>query len=187
MNGCIPPDGTLADCGETEMLIGTSAVGTVIATDANFVVSATEVAVRLTIKVTPGGPGAVYVIGAPLAVMLGDTTPHVAPLQVMAQDTPFPDGSFLTVAVNCVVASGGTVNAASERETLMGGGGGGTLTEPPQPELLATIAATRDTIAARTQRLGDMTNLLAKLPRSISFNALHAFPTTTAMAMLRGS
>ena len=129
--------------GVTETLI--CGTGTVNATEAVFVVSATDVAVRTTFKVTPGGPGAVYVVGAPLAVAAGETDPHVAPLQVMLQVTPLPDASLLTVAVNCAVASGWTVAGACDSETLMagGGGGGGTLAAPPpQPQLLAAIAAT---------------------------------------------
>jgi hypothetical protein len=143
VNDCVPPEGTVADSGETETFIDTRAVGTVIATEADFVVSATAVAVRLTVKVTPGGPGAVYVVGTPLAVAVGETEPHVAPLQVMLQVTPLPDGSLLTIAVNCVAACGGTVKAACDSETLMtgGGGGGGTTDPPPHPQLPMARAA----------------------------------------------
>ena len=147
LNCCVAPGSTVADCGETETLTGTSTVGTVIATEANFVVSATDVAVRRTFKVTPGGPGAVYAVGAPLAVDLEETDPHRfgAPLQVMLQVTPFADGSFVTVAVNGVVACGGTVKVAGDTDTLIagGGGGGGTIAEPPpQPHAPTVTSAT---------------------------------------------
>src|SRR5260370_1435905 len=59
VNGCVPPEGTVADCGETETLIAPMGTGTVIATEEALVVSAIAVAVRVTTNVTPGGPGAV--------------------------------------------------------------------------------------------------------------------------------
>ena len=134
-----------------------------IATEAHFVVSATEVAVRLTIKVTPGAPGAVYVIGTPLALAAGETDPHVSPLQVMLQVTPFPAGSFFTVAVNCVVASGGTVNDASETETLTAGGGGNTMGEPPPPQPAAMTSKSTPVKRVKAKALGPANPLRAIL------------------------
>jgi hypothetical protein len=142
-NCCVAPGSTVANCGETETLTGTSTVGTVIATEANFVVSDTDLAVRTTFKVTPGAPGAVYDVGTPLAVVLEETDPHRvgAPLQVMLHVTPLPEGSLLTVAVKFVVACGGTENFAGETETLTAGGGGGVLAEP-QPHAPKVTSAT---------------------------------------------
>jgi len=138
MTCCVPPDGTVADCGETETVVGP---GTVIVTDAVFVVSATAVAVRVTINVAPGCEGAVYVVGVPLGVAVEETDPQLLPLQVMLQVTPLPDESLLTVAVNCAVACGCTVAEAWDNETVIAGEGG-VAELPPQPELLATVPTT---------------------------------------------
>jgi hypothetical protein len=130
---------TVAEDWERETLMA----GTVIATEADFPVSATALAVRVTIIVTPGGPGAVYVVGAPLGVAVEETDPQLAPLQVMLQVTPLPDESLLTVALNCAVACGCTVAEPWDTDTVIAGGGGWVIAElPPQPELLATLPTT---------------------------------------------
>ena len=92
-----------------------------------------------------GGPGAVYVVGAPLGVAVEETDPQLVPLQVMLQATPLPDESLLRVALNCAVACGCTVAEVGDIVTLIAGGGGGAvLVElPPQPKLLLLRIAQR--------------------------------------------
>lgn len=133
----MPPEGTEADDGEMETLVG---AGTVIATEADFVESATDVAVSVTINVTTGGIGAVYVAGLLLTVAVGEIDPQVAPLQVMLQVTPLPDESLLTVAVKGALALGCTVAIVCDRETLMGDGGT-FAAPPPQPQMVTVITA----------------------------------------------
>ena len=101
VNGCVADVFTLAVAGDTSTRIGGGAV-TVIVADADFVASATEVAVSVT-----GEPGAVggaaYVMAAPDALLAADRVPQVAPLQPAperAQLTPLPAESPWTVAVN---------------------------------------------------------------------------------------
>jgi hypothetical protein len=78
-----------------------------IVIDAVLVPSATDVAIRVTVGGFGGVAGAVYVTDAPDALVAGDTTPHVAPLQPApdtAQLTPLPAESFATVAITVCVA-----------------------------------------------------------------------------------
>jgi len=70
---------------------------TVIVALADFVVSVTEVAVTVTIAGVGTAAGAVYVVGAPLAVLAGLNVPHVehgVPLCETVQLTPAFAGSF---------------------------------------------------------------------------------------------
>jgi hypothetical protein len=72
-----------------------------------LVPSATDVAVRVTVGGFGGAAGAVYVTDAPDALVSGDTTPHVAPLQPApetAQLTPLAPASLATVAITVCVA-----------------------------------------------------------------------------------
>lgn len=77
-----------------------------------FVGSAVETAVRFTgaAVAEPVAPklesaaGAVYVLGAPLAVCAGLKLPHLGPLQLTCQSTPMFWGSFATVAITGAVA-----------------------------------------------------------------------------------
>jgi len=75
--------------------------------DADLLPSATDVAVNVTVAGFGGAAGAVYVTGAPDALVVGDTAPQVAPLQPApesAQLTPLPAESFATVAAAVCVA-----------------------------------------------------------------------------------
>jgi hypothetical protein len=98
---------------------------TVIAAEADFVVSATEVAVI----VTPAGAGtpegAVYVTAVPLGVLAGETVPQAGeqfvPPCVKDQETPPLLASLEMVAVNCCVVPTKTLAVAGETETEMGG------------------------------------------------------------------
>jgi hypothetical protein len=70
----------------------------------NFVGSAVAVAVMVT--VLPGGmtEGAIYVVGAPLAVCMGVKPPQLPPVQETDQSTPLFNGSFETMALTVAVA-----------------------------------------------------------------------------------
>jgi hypothetical protein len=76
---------------------------TVIVALEDFVVSATEVAVRVTVAGLGTFAGPVYVIGVPEALVAVDSVPQAAPLHPApesAQLTPLFAESFVTVAVN---------------------------------------------------------------------------------------
>lgn len=79
--------------------------------------SPTEVAVTVTCKSPPGGGGALYVVGTPLAVPAGDTPPHGAVGHVTPQVTPLPLGSFASVAVSGAVVFASTLTVAGVRVT----------------------------------------------------------------------
>jgi len=106
--------------------------GTVMVAVLDFVLSVTEVAVRVTVKSLAGGlVGAVYVTGKALKLEEGETVPHGAAEQVTLQVTPAYFGSLVTVAENCAVAFACTVADAGETATAMGGGKADD--DPPQP------------------------------------------------------
>jgi len=98
---CVWPTCTLAVIGE----IPTAIIGpvvTVIAADADLLPSARDVAVSMIGTWEGTVPGAVYVIGAPDALVVADNVPQKAPLQFgldSDQLTPLFCGSFVTVAV----------------------------------------------------------------------------------------
>jgi len=79
---------------------------TVTVAPADLVVSVTEVAVTVTIAGVGTAAGAVYVLGAPLNVLVGEIVPHVGAHAeggvpcVVVQLTPAFAGSFRTVGVN---------------------------------------------------------------------------------------
>ncbi len=134
-------------------------------TVADFVVSATEVALSVAVKSVVGGAGGVYVVGAPLAVDFGETLPHCTTEQETAHVTPLSAESLLTVAVNCAVAPAWTLAVVAESETLMGGGGGGGLAEPPllHPELLAAMPAEKSSPSKDPRLVRIMASLLFRL------------------------
>jgi hypothetical protein len=87
--------------GETVTEIAIGAVIAIVAM-ADFVPSATEVAVTVIVAGVDMVGGAVYVTAAPDALDAGDTLPHAAPLQPdpeTVQVAPLFCGSFDTVAV----------------------------------------------------------------------------------------
>jgi hypothetical protein len=80
----------------------TGDVVTVIVAEADFVPSATEVAVTVTVAGVGTAAGAVYVTPTPDALEVVESVPHVAPLQPVPetfQVTPLLCESFATVAV----------------------------------------------------------------------------------------
>jgi hypothetical protein len=93
---------------------------TVIAAVAVLVLSVTDVAVSVTEAGAGTVAGAVYVTGAPDAVLAAESAPQVAALQPdpdTVQFTPLFPASFATVAVNIIVLPMGTVVVFGERVT----------------------------------------------------------------------
>lgn len=107
MNGAVFPVETVAGFGVTEMVNP----GTVIAADAPTPPLETAVASNVTPR-SPNGSvaGGVYVVGAPLAVVLGETDPQgPLALQLTDQVTPPFAGSLATVALTLSVEPTATV------------------------------------------------------------------------------
>jgi hypothetical protein len=99
--------------------------------DADFVESATEVAVSVTFRsLTGDGLGAEYVTAAPLDVALGETEPHGCIEHDTAQVTPPFAESLPTVAVKFVVVPVCKVADVGKSETLTSSG---VDEPPPQP------------------------------------------------------
>ena len=105
VKGCFADAFTLAVPGDTSTTIGGGAE-TVMVADADFVVSATEVAVKVTGPVIAVA-GAEYVMAVPEALLVADSAPQAAPLQPVLESahvTPLAAESPWTVAVNCWIA-----------------------------------------------------------------------------------
>jgi hypothetical protein len=111
VNVCvIAPVARLAVPGVTDTLGGVDAVN-VIAAPADFVPSATEVAVSVIVPAAIA-LGAVYVTAAPDALAAGETVPHALPVQLVpdrVQFTPLFAESFCSVAANDCVAPEATL------------------------------------------------------------------------------
>lgn len=108
----VAPDCTLAVAGATVTVIA----GIVTVIVLFFVLSATEDTVMVTVRSLAGGVvGAVYVVGVPLGVVVGETEPHCVTEHVTLQVTPLLAESFTTVAVNCIVPPACTVALVDER------------------------------------------------------------------------
>jgi len=87
---------------------------------ADFEVSATDVAVSVTVAGLGNTPGAVNVIGVPDPLVADDKLPHEDPPHSepeSAQLTPLLEGSPITVAVRVVVAFTGTVAVVGATDT----------------------------------------------------------------------
>jgi hypothetical protein len=126
VNACIAPACTLAVGGATVTAIGAGAAVTVIVAEADFVVSATDVAVSVTVGGVGTFAGAVYVIATPEPLDAADNVPHVAPLQPAPESahvTPLLAGSLVTVAVNGCAAPTCTLAVVGATVTLIGNGG----------------------------------------------------------------
>jgi hypothetical protein len=97
----------------------------VIVAAADFVPSATDVAVSVTVEKVGTLAGAVYVIATPEALEAVESVPHVAPLHpapVRAQFTPLFCKSFCSVALkDCVPMLACTVAVPGETFTTMAG------------------------------------------------------------------
>lgn len=132
---CVELVGTLAEVGDTVMEIdGTAAI--VIVPDADFEVSATDVAVMVTAVLAGATVGAAKVVAVPLGVVVGATVPQageqVDPACVRVHVTPLAAGSLPTVAVISAIWPTATGEGMLPSETVMGGKGA-TVPVPPQP------------------------------------------------------
>jgi len=86
---------------------------------ADFLASATDVAVTITVDGLGTAAGAVYVIATPLAELVADRVPQVAPEQPSLQVTPALLGSLVSVAVSCCGPFTSTRPAVGVRLTTM--------------------------------------------------------------------
>ena len=113
--------------------MGAGGVIKVTVVDADFVASAMEVAVTVTVAGEGTVIGAVYVTGPADALDAGDTLPqaapeHPAPLTV--QLTPLLAESFATVAVSVCVCPACTIADAGVTLTAIAEGGGAGVPPP---------------------------------------------------------
>jgi len=94
--------------------------------ETDFVESACEVALTVTVVPVGTAAGAVYVVETPLAVWVGENDPQAPALpQVTVQSTPLFKGSFDTTAVMGLVAFTCTdVGGGGLKATEIGGGTG---------------------------------------------------------------
>jgi hypothetical protein len=105
----------------------------VIAADADFVPSLTEVAVSVTVAGLGTAAGAVYVIAAPDAPVVADSAPHPpAVAHDAAHVTPFAALSLLTVAVKLCVPLVATDAVVGATVTVTETG----VVPPPPPEVV---------------------------------------------------
>jgi len=122
VNDWVVPPGTGAVGGATATATGGK---TVIVAEPDLVGSATDVAVRVTVLGVGTAAGAVYVVGAPLAVLVGAIVPHpgeqAIPPCVRVQVTPLLLASFRTVGINCCDRPTGTEALPGATETVMAG------------------------------------------------------------------
>jgi hypothetical protein len=89
-----------APTGLTDAEMETTMLAKSIVREIDFVGSATDVAVMVTATSFAGGvPGAVYVVGSPLEVVVGDTLPQGAGAQETVHATPLLEESFTTWAM----------------------------------------------------------------------------------------
>jgi hypothetical protein len=95
---------------------------TVTVAEEDFVASAIDVAVTIAVEGDGTLAGAVYVV---VKVVVPERMPQDGPLHpepLKAHVTPWPLGSFATVALNCWVRFTETVRDAGETVTVIGGG-----------------------------------------------------------------
>lgn len=154
VNCAVAPGDRVAELGATITVIAGTV--TVMAADADFDVSANEVAVIVTVKPADGGLlGAVYVVADPLAVAVGETVPHDDTEQATVQVTPLFDESLVRVAVICAEAPACSVVTLAETETLIGAGEFVPLLHPKLP---AAMSVTNN-VPSDAQFLAVMTSL----------------------------
>ena len=159
----VPLTGTVAVAWErVTAIVAAGAAVIVIVTVADFVPSATEVALSVTFDGLGTAGGVVYVTVAPEALELAERVPHVAPLHpapASIQLTPLALLSFATVAVNvaaCPVCTEAVVGEmVTEIEGVAGVGVGaatGVLAEPPPHPAMRSVAARRGRTGSRRTR-----------------------------------
>jgi hypothetical protein len=136
-----PPVATLAVVGETTTTIAGGVVIVIVAV-ADFVPSATEIALSVRFAELGTAGGAVYVTEAPEALELAERVPQVAPLHpepASIQLTPLALLSFATVAVNiaacpvCIEAVVGEIATETGVGAGAVGAAGVLMERPPHP------------------------------------------------------
>ena len=147
-------------------IVAAGAAVMVMVTVADFVPSATEVALSVTFAGLGTAAGAVYVSTAPEALEFAERVPHVAllhPEPASIQLTPLAPLSFATVAVNVAACPVCTEAVVGEIETEIGvvaggvGADAGALTEPPPHPAVKSIAAKRVSAGSgRTRRIAEV-------------------------------
>ena len=129
---------------------------TVMVAVAVFVVSATEVAVKITDAGFGTLAGAVYVEAVPEALEVGAIVPQAAAVQAVPdrdQVTPLFELSLATAAVNDWLCPVCTDEVAADTVTETGTGGAGCcVDEPPQPPSHATVNITNKIPGVRPTR-----------------------------------
>jgi hypothetical protein len=135
---------------------GGSPAVTVIVAELDFVPSVTAVAVSVTVAGLGTAAGAVYVTGAPEALVVADNAPHLfAVAHDAAHVTPFAALSFATVAVKLCVALVATDAVVGEIVTAITGviPPSAELDPPPHPANIpiaaGNIAATNKILQTR--------------------------------------
>jgi hypothetical protein len=131
---CVPLTETVVDVGDSVTMITGPAGVTVIVAAADFVPSATDVAVSVTFAGVGTVPGAVYVTAAPDALLVVESVPQVDPLQPpdKAQVTPLVALSFATAAVKFALAPTITLAVVCDRATLIGAAAAVTVIAPDE-------------------------------------------------------
>jgi hypothetical protein len=158
----VPLTRTVAVVWERVTAIGEAGAAViVIVAVADFVPSATEVALSVTFAGLGTTAGAVYVTPAPEALEFAERVPHVPPLHpepASVQFTPLAALSLATVAVNVAVCPACTEGVAGEIATEIGVGAGalgaatGVLAEPPPHPAMRSIAARAASVGSRRTR-----------------------------------
>jgi len=155
----VPLTRTVAVVWERVTAIGEAGAAViVIVAVADFVPSATEVALSVIFAGLGATAGAVYVTTAPEALEFAERIPHVPPLQpepASVQLTPLAALSFATVAVNVAVCPACTEAAVEEMAMEIGvgadalGAATGVLAEPPPHPAMRSIAARAASVGSR--------------------------------------
>ena len=158
----VPLTRTVAVVWERVTAIGEAGAAViVIVAVADFVPSATDVALSVIFAGLGTTAGAVYVTTAPEALEFAERVPHVPPLHpepASVQLTPLAALSFATVAVNVAVCPICTEAAVGEMATEIGvgadalGAATGVLAEPPPHPAMRSMAARAESVGSRRTR-----------------------------------
>ena len=142
VNACDPLTCTDAVVSDSATAIAGGVAVTVIIAAADFVLSATDVAVIVTVAGAGTLGGAVYVTAVPEALVMLESAPHVAPLQPAPESahvTPLLELSLVTVAVKACGCPACTDELVGETLTEIAARSGGAA--PADPRLLEAVPA----------------------------------------------
>ena len=142
VNACDPLTCTDAVVSDSATAIAGGVAVTVIIAAADFVLSATDVAVIVTVAGAGTLGGAVYVTAVPEALVMLESAPHVPPLQPAPESahvTPLLELSLVTVAVKACGCPACTDELVGETLTEIAARSGGAA--PADPRLLEAVPA----------------------------------------------